>query len=137
MAFLDEACEMAIRDHLNKHLALRYEFNVYERDESHPWPEDAPKLDPILSLWDLDKDRPKRIRVMRTTEARERYWVIYSDDEKLDRCYCSMQRGPVALMLARYGYYRRPVCVVYERGRRSVGAGISLDMAFSRKGVGQ
>lgn len=137
MAFLDEDCETTIREHLNKHLVLRVEFNIYERDESQQWPEDVPKIDPVLSIWDLDEDRPKRIRVMRTTETRDRYWSIYSDDASLCRCYCGKLRGPVALTLAQFGYYRRPVCVTYERGRRSVGAGISLDTAFSRKGVGQ
>lgn len=137
MAFVSEELDTLLRDRLNKRLELRYEFNVYERDESQPWPEDPPKIDPILSLWDLDKDRPKRVRVMRTTEALDRYWTIYSDDANLARCYSGKLREPVAMTLARFGYYRRPIRVAYERGRRSVGAGISLDMAFSRKGVGQ
>lgn len=137
MAFVSECLDTLFRDRLNKRLELRYEFNVYERDAMQPWPEGAPKIEPFVPFWSLDKDRPQRVRVLRTTEALDHYWTIYSDDEHLSRCYSGKLREPVAITLARYGYYRRPVCAVYERGRRSVGAKITLDMAFQRKGVGQ
>lgn len=138
MSYLHESMDELLRRRLNQHLALRYEIETYVRDAEEPWPDDAPAIEPFVPCWSMERDRPARVRVLRTRMAlKPTSWAIYSDDEYMGHVYSQKRTDSATAVLRAFGYHRLPNVVTYTKGRRSVGAKLTLSVPSLQKGVGQ